>query len=172
MKNGKKNEEIRLHQLTSLKNFLISKTSQDTFPTILLGDFNVNGFHEEEDLAKDSPEYQSMVNMLQEALQPKDLMDVLKETKKCHPPTVGTYEIVDGKKIPKEVKMTNKHDQCIPKRLDYIFWIHDKESQKSYELDCDVFPFFVEGTKVTQLSDHYALGLQVLCNGNTITNKQ
>lgn len=112
-----------------------------------------------------------MVKTLEKAFDPKyKLIDILKVCKNGHPPTVGVYTLVEGKKVPKEIHLTHKDDQAVRKRLDYIFWIIHKEYEKqiqdqfqaSFELNCDVFPFFVEDDKVTQLSDHYAVGLEVI----------
>eukprot|EP01119_Soliformovum_irregulare_P009773 TRINITY_DN2350_c0_g1_i1.p1 TRINITY_DN2350_c0_g1~~TRINITY_DN2350_c0_g1_i1.p1 ORF type:complete len:278 (+),score=79.02 TRINITY_DN2350_c0_g1_i1:523-1356(+) len=120
LKLGDKYIKIRTNQLTTMREFVYQKTKDDQHPIILLGDFNVDARHET-DHTQESDEYHIMLKTL--AGDCFHVTDVLKDHLGHHPATVGDFYESDGKRVAKETVLTSYHDQGVPKRLDYIFWV-------------------------------------------------
>jgi len=191
-------EAIRTSQLKNLREFVFEKTKGDSFPIVLLGDFNVNG-RKGQFNGSDSEEYLHMLDQIN--IPCFELNDLLKEHTGFHPVTVGDVEIIDGTHSPKEVHLTKPEDQKLCKRLDYIFWLkrldlpHDLQTQllqqqkRQSEQDesefilevkqnsCRVEHLYVnekESRKIpfTQLSDHYGISAEfLLVKSNQQTEK-
>jgi len=172
-----KSQWVRTSQLQELAAFMHTTTKNDSYPIMLLGDFNVNGRKSPTD-ASDSEEY---LNMIQIFGQYFDCEDLLRDTMGYHPPTVGDIH-EDGS--PREIHLTNVNDQKITKRIDYIWWLRRKDATQAkpepvvidnnaVPVDplapvsvipgtCAVAPLFVEGSPFTQLSDHYGVHVHLM----------
>ncbi|KAM9958641.1 hypothetical protein ACTFIW_012230 [Dictyostelium discoideum] len=137
-----KNDNIRLVQLSQLREFIFEKTFKDKSIIILAGDLNVNGRVSKDD-PKDGESYLQMLELLSNTDQ-RDLptgkkiftiQDLLRDDFNGeHPPTVGDIKFLKDKKqeIPLETVLTNPNDFGCMKRLDYIL-LFNREFETSID---------------------------------------
>lgn len=98
-------------------------TRTDSFPILLVGDFNVDGRKSRED-GSDSEEYIHMMEILNNPY--FTMRDLLKEHFGVHPITSGDVINIDGEEVARETVFTHPNDQFRCKSLDYIFWVERK----------------------------------------------
>jgi len=157
-----RNDEVRLRQVKQIKEWVLEKTKKDTFPILLVGDFNVNSRAEGD---SETDEYFLLLKALDD---PRwKLVDLLKERHGNHPITLGDSHLDENlNSIPMEIALTDRSDHCCNVRLDYIFYIMKEESEqvKIFPEGTAVENFFVQGFPFTQLSDHYGISARINCS--------
>lgn len=134
---------IRKKQLAQLRKF-IEKNACDGAPIFAFGDFNVDWLHSEEKELFDQ----------ELTLSGYDRIDTVPER------PVTYADTVDGK--PLETVLTVEPDFGGMMSLDYVFWFKNKEGDKVVK-NCTgrLEKLLVEGKPYTQLSDHYALAVDI-----------
>jgi len=134
---------IRHRQLKKLAEFVKQVTSNDNYPIMLAGDFNVNARAAPDD-GSDSREYQEMLEILQSSSY--QVFDILKEHNGGkHPETYGGIGVLHGEK-----------PKVGGQRLDFILELKRDSPHKYKFLEGQVVPFKVMKEMFTHISDHYA----------------
>lgn len=133
---------VRDSQAKELQKFISYHIKNDSSPTFLLGDMNINSINEER-------EYQNLLKNLQVPL--FKLFDTLGDE---HPVTIA--EVVDGKTV--EPALTQNSDLNLPKSIDYIFYYQPETKQNSkFKSQINKFKQITKDHPYTHLSDHYAV---------------
>jgi len=159
------NDKARATQVQEMADFIKAKTEISPYPVLITGDFNIDSVQENE-------EYQYMFNTLKGAK--PTVKDLLKEFHNSHPITYGDFfhtphETEMGKMVPvpRDTVLTHKADYCCGLSIDYIMIADTEENarEKVVEVtDTQVEPFFVDGHKFGQLSDHYGISTTLRIN--------
>jgi len=140
---------IRKKQIQQLITFIKRVTSNDHYPIMLMGDFNVNARRAPDD-SRDSDEYLRMMKSLEGELY--EVVDILKDHNGgLHPVThEGKGVLVSG----------TSTSVAGPQRLDFLLELRrrkvDANTWKHKFVKSQVVPFYVDGQKnFTQISDHF-----------------
>jgi len=159
------NDKARATQVQEMSDFIKMKTEGSPYPVIITGDFNI-------DSVQENGEYQYMINTLR-ASKP-NVKDLLKEFNNCHPITYGDFlhvphETEEGRMVPtpRDTILTHKADFCCGLSIDYIMIADTEENEREKVVevtDTQVEPFFVDGHKFGQLSDHYGVATTLRVN--------
>lgn len=168
---NEKNDSIRSTQVQEMIEFAHRKVaSDDLSPILLAGDFNAPAREDPSDGSKSSGVYLEMMDLLRSTFPSFRVSDALHEACGEHPITYGDV-IVDsstGRKLPRELVLTNTADYCCQLCIDYMIWLAPtsiREDIKPVELvpqTTRVEPFFLDASSVgsytfDQLSDHYGI---------------
>ena len=154
-----------------------------TDPIIILGDFNVNSnglrlppvFELDSPIAaewiytqrgNDFSEYDFLISCLSDFGKDKIVDLKGKNEDGTHPITFGdTFINSDGVEVPKETTLTAKYDLSSKKSIDYAFQLLPLGKEcPGFKANCKIEPFFLrkgEHEKLTQLSDHYGLEIDI-----------
>jgi len=137
---------IRQKQLKKLAEFVERVASNDQYPVMLVGDFNVNARTAPDD-GSDSKEYADMLKFLHSPSY--KVVDILKEHHDGkHPITYGGNGVMHGEK-----------PKVGGQRLDFIFELQKNLPYNSIEYkfsESKVVTFQASGEVFTHISDHYA----------------
>jgi len=136
---------IRQKQLKKLAAFVERVASDDHYPIMLMGDFNVNARVAPDD-GTDSKEYTDMLDFLRSPSY--QVCDILREHNDGkHPVTYGGNGVVHGEKA-----------KVGGQRLDFIFELRKSPTYSNIEYkfsEGKVVTFQASGEVFTHISDHY-----------------
>jgi len=159
------NDKARRDQIIELMDFVKSKIENSSELCLIAGDFNINARVTPRDASTESEEYKEMMQIFHQKFPDFDIKDQLKEQYGFHPCTYADVIEQDSKVVPRETVLTHTADHCTEESIDYIISIQKKNiTNSSLSIqESKVKEFFVDDLPVTQLSDHYALSLNLLC---------
>jgi len=165
------NDKARRDQVIELIDFVKSKIENTPELGIIAGDFNINARANRRDAITESEEYKQMMQIFHQKLPDFEIKNLLKEIYGYHPCTYADVTLKDGKTIPRETVLTHTADYCTEESIDYIFSIQKKNTKISSVVPqkIKIKEFFVNNLPVTQLSDHYALSLNLMINDQDIS---
>lgn len=129
-----------------------------------MGDLNVNGREELEDVVQDSLAYRTD---LIDILTPWICHDLLREFLGFQPITVGDYyKNLKGKRVPLETCFTRRVAKTKGLRMDYLLLLRPSsqgnQTSWSYRLrSANVEKFQVSEQPFTQISDHYGVSATI-----------
>jgi len=159
------NDKARATQVQEMADFIKAKTEGSPYPVLITGDFNIDSVQENE-------EYTYMFNTLKAAK--PTVKDLLKEFHNSHPITYGDFfHVPHGTEegmtvpVPRDTVLTHKADYCCGLSIDYIMIADTEENERERVVeatDTQVEPFFVDGHKFGQLSDHYGVSTTLRIN--------
>jgi len=151
----------RKKQVEEMAQFVYDKCEGNEWPAVVTGDFNID-FNDDEMTG----EYSHLMKSLQRSgFVVKDLVAEEFEGQ-ARPSTYGDGVIVDGKKYPIDTALTHAIDYCCNLAIDYIIWVRREEEKgwKVKEGETRIEKFLIDGhPKFTQLSDHYGVSSQIIC---------
>lgn len=142
---GTKAWKIRERQTRQMLDFVQTVTANDAYPTIIMGDLNINA-NKEMPTTISSKEYTAFFQLLQGMKSKRGAHDASPQgyhvsdllfdfNNKTHPITFGEAKTgPNGEMIPLETVFTQAHDYGTAQSLDYIFWLIRPDAHSTTKL--------------------------------------